>query len=105
MKFGEKLKSLRKSKKLSQEQLAQLVDVKNNTVCDWEHNRYYPDVHTIKKLCDIFETTPNYLITDIEIEEKNYNKESVARLLTYYSKLCDQDRDTVNQLIESLSRK
>ena len=105
MMFGEKLKLLRNSKKLSQMQLATLIDVKHNSVSDWEHNRHYPDVHIILKLCDILETTPNYLITDIEVEENLYNEESIARLLSYYSKLSDKDKETVNQLVESLSKK
>lgn len=105
MKFGEKLKSLRNSKKLSQTTLATMIDVKHNTVSDWEHNRYYPDVNTIMKLCEILETTPNYLIIDIEVEDILYNEEYITRLLSYYSKLSDKDREAVNQLVESLSKK
>lgn len=106
MTIGEKIKELRTIKKLSQVKLAELVDVKPNTVCDWEHNRYFPDVQTIRKICDALDTTPNYLIIDTHTtNDETFDKKTLARLLAYYTKLNDKDKETVNQLVESLSKK
>lgn len=106
MKFGEKLKALRKSNNLSQAQLAELVNVKANTVCDWEHNRYYPDVTTIKRLCEIFDTTATYLIDDMQVEIEHYSDIALlARFFSYYIRLSNKDKETINQLIVSLSEK
>lgn len=106
MTIGEKIKELRTIKKLSQVKLAELVDVKPNTVCDWEHNRYFPDVQTIRILCEVLDTTPTYLIIDTHtINDETFNKNALVKLLSYYSKLNDKDKETVNQLVESLSKK
>ena len=103
-----KIRTLREEKKLSQTKLAKLIDTTSSTVCDWEHNRYYPDVNMIRKLCDVLDTTPTYLIDTNIIENQENDKidnKTLARLLAYYIKLNNNDRDTVNQLVESLSKK
>ena len=51
MTFGEKLKSARKSKKMTQESLAKLIGAKHNSVSDWENDKSKPDMDTIELLC------------------------------------------------------
>jgi hypothetical protein len=63
----------------------------------------------IRKLCDVLDTTPTYLIDNsIHIENKEsdtIDSKTFAKLLSYYSKLNDKDKATINQLIETLSDK
>lgn len=42
MKFGENLKYLRKTRKLSQEELAELVNVSRQSVSKWETGLSFP---------------------------------------------------------------
>lgn len=61
--FGEKIKTARKSKKLTQKQLADKIGAAHNSVSDWENNKNRPDPDTIELLCGVLEITPNYLLS------------------------------------------
>lgn len=60
--FGERLKTARKSKNLTQKELAQKVGAKHNSISDWENNKNKPDPDTIELLCGVLDMCPNYLI-------------------------------------------
>lgn len=60
--FGEKLKSARVSKKLTQKELALKVGAKHNSISDWENNKNKPDPDTIELLCGVLDISPNYLL-------------------------------------------
>ena len=64
MKFGDNLKKLRKSKKLSQEQLAEKVNVSRQSVSKWENGEAYPEMNNILELCKIFKCHINDLVND-----------------------------------------
>lgn len=60
--FGERLKTARQSKKMTQKELALKIGAKHNSISDWENNKNKPDPDTIELLCGILEISPNYLI-------------------------------------------
>lgn len=62
MKFGENLQSLRKQKRMSQEQLAEKVDVSRQSISKWERGESYPSMNNIMALCDIFHCKLNDLV-------------------------------------------
>lgn len=64
MKFSENLYTLRKYKGISQEQLAELVDVSRQSVSKWELGESYPTVENIFKLCNVFNCKINELINE-----------------------------------------
>lgn len=66
MKFEEKLVTLRKERKLSQEQLAEKLGVSRQAVSRWESGETTPDMMNILGLCDIFEVSADYLIREDE---------------------------------------
>lgn len=72
--FGEKIKEARKSKKLTQKQLADKIGAAHNSISDWENDKNKPDPDTIEILCGVLELTPNYLLAaasdDIAPSEK-----------------------------------
>ena len=68
MTTGEKIKQLRKKNGLTQEQLAELVDVAVTSVRRWEWGENTPTVKFIQKLAGVLNTTPEYLLED---EDKN----------------------------------
>lgn len=63
MTFGEKLRQSRLEKKMTQKQLADLIDAKHNSVSDWENDKNKPDPDTIELLCGVLEISPNYLLS------------------------------------------
>lgn len=62
MKFGENLQNLRKSKNMSQEKLAEKVQVSRQSISKWERGESYPTMNNIMSLCSIFHCKLNDLV-------------------------------------------
>lgn len=77
MNIGEKLFELRKSKNLSQEDVADKLNVTRQTVSKWETNQSTPDFDKIVPLCELFEITTEELLTGKKPEINNMQGESV----------------------------
>ena len=64
MNFGQNLRNLRKSKNISQEELAERVRVSRQSVSKWETGEAYPEMNNILELCKIFHCHINDLVND-----------------------------------------
>lgn len=62
MKFGDNLRQIRKSKKMSQEQLAEKMNVTRQSVSKWENGESHPEMNNILELCKIFNCKLNDLV-------------------------------------------
>lgn len=62
MLFGKRLKELRKSKKMSQIELANLIGVTQATIANYEKDQRSPNIDTIIELSRLFEVSLPYLI-------------------------------------------
>jgi transcriptional regulator with XRE-family HTH domain len=71
MDFGEKIKSLREAKGMTQQKLADQLFVTRQTVSKWEVGSRYPDLLTTKSLADILGASIDDLVSD---EETYVNK-------------------------------
>jgi transcriptional regulator with XRE-family HTH domain len=69
MGFFEKLKLLRKEKRLSQEELAALLKVSRQSVSKWESGQTYPEIDKLIILSDLFKVTLDDLICERNIED------------------------------------
>lgn len=82
MKFGENLKNIRKSKNISQEDLAEKLGVSRQSISKWETGENFPSMNNIMCLCDIFKCKINDLVhedfTDIDSLDSEI-KESVVK--------------------------
>lgn len=59
--IGDRIKRLRKDKKLTQAQLGEFCHVKQATISSWEMNRTEPNMGNIADLCKILEVGSEYL--------------------------------------------
>ena len=64
MTLGEKLQTLRRSRGLSQEQLAEILEVSRQAVSKWENSESAPDLDRLRAICTYFGVTTDYLIWD-----------------------------------------
>ena len=64
MKFNEKLFELRKSKGLSQEQLAEKLDVSRQAVSKWETGDAFPEAPKLLAIAKLFGVTTDFLLDD-----------------------------------------
>ena len=62
MNFGDNLKQLRKTKKVSQEELAEKLGVSRQSISKWETGENYPSMTNIMCLCDIFHCKINDIV-------------------------------------------
>ena len=70
--LGENIKTLRKNKGLTQEELAIRLKVVRQTVSKWEKGYSVPDAETLQKIADILEVDIKQLLgSDIETEKTN----------------------------------
>lgn len=70
MSFRKNLEYLRKGKKLSQEDLADKLDVSRQSVSKWESGAAYPETEKILAICKIFDCTLDELMNQDMQEEK-----------------------------------
>lgn len=56
------LEELRRKARLTQTELAQKLKVKQNTISNWENGKAKPDIPTVAKLAEIFETSVDEVI-------------------------------------------
>lgn len=93
MAFGENLACLRKGKGLSQERLAEELNLTRQTISKWELNQSTPDLEYLLKLSEFFEVSTDYLIKGEQEEfkdtfvEESINDEDKASAL----RLNDED--------------
>ena len=83
MNLGENLKKLRKEYNLSQEQLAEKLNISRQAISKWESGKAYLDIDNLILLRDIFNTTIDDLVLredkvyDNKIEVKYSNTDEI----------------------------
>lgn len=75
MKFGDNLRSLRRARKISQEELAERVGVSRQSVSKWECGDAYPEMDNILKLCNIFHCKINNLVNEELVDLDSLDEE------------------------------
>lgn len=54
MSFGENLQYLRKQKEITQEQLAEQLEVSRQSVSKWESGQSFPEMEKLLQICNMF---------------------------------------------------
>lgn len=74
--FYEKLQKLRKEKGLSQEALAEMLDVSRQAVSKWESGAAFPEMEKLIAISEIFGVTIDSLVKDGELRRDEQNTAS-----------------------------
>ncbi len=86
MEFHEKLQELRKSRGMTQEELAQSLYVSRTAVSKWESGRGYPSIDSLKDISRFFSVTidelicPREIMTVAEDDKKAWIGKSVSQI-------------------------
>ena len=64
--FSEKLVVLRKNKGMTQDALAEKLNVSRQAVAKWESGQTYPDISNLIQISDLMNVTVDYLVRDGE---------------------------------------
>lgn len=81
MSLGNKLAEARRAKNLTQEQLAEKLEVTRQAVSRWESDAAYPETDKIVRMAQILEVSCDYLLQDGVDEKGTPIKSPVTRLL------------------------
>jgi len=88
MEFSEKLQKLRKSRSMTQEELAESLFVSRTAISKWESGRGYPSIDSLKEISRFFSVTIDDLICSGEMINvaENDKKEFISK---YISLICN----------------
>lgn len=86
MEFNEKLQELRKSRGLTQEELAEILYVSRAAVSKWESGRGYPNIDSLKEISKLFSVSIDDLLSgekllSIAEKENEFNIRKICGLL------------------------
>lgn len=89
--FGENLKTLRKQKGFSQEELATRLHVVRQTISKWEKNLSVPDADTLIRLAEMLEVSVSELL-GAKIENENTASDVAEQLSRINEQLAIKNR-------------
>lgn len=101
-----RLKELREQKHMSQQALAEVLHVTQQSVYKYEHGLAVPDLDILIHISDFFNTSIDYLVeaTDNPVKFEFCDHSSLTRdelrLLTYYRALSPKIKELIQEVIE-----
>ena len=110
--IGLRLRQVREDHKLSQEQLAEKMNVSQKTISSWEKDRTYPKVRELHRLCDIYDCTYDFLtgikqydsnditMEDIMLKLATLNRDELERLKDHIKVLIHNQDEIARMTIE-----
>lgn len=98
------LKQLRLSKKLSQQQLAFRLDLSQQTIYKYENQITEPDIATLVRIANYFNTSVDYLIGNSDNPQKpgNYVETDLSEQELAHLRLYRTMPNTVQELLDNL---
>lgn len=88
MTIGEKIKSLRQSKDLTQSGLGELLNVSSQAVSNWERGKGYPDISNIIQISELFQVSLDILIKeDIDFKAALIEDKAEKQVDIFFSSL------------------
>lgn len=105
------LKDLRKQNNLSQQKLADILHVSQQSVYKYENNITSPDIETLIRMADYFNTSVDYLVEHTDIPHKiepvkeTMLNEDETKLIDNYRKMSSSQKKLVQAITEEYIRK
>lgn len=92
MTLGQKLKEIRKKFGLSQEQLAEIINVSRQAITKWENDSGIPDVSNLQEISKVFGITVDYLLNNenklpLMVMRINLDKSKYKNKISSYSEI------------------
>jgi len=99
--FGEVIRKYRSRSKYNQKDLAKLMGVNQNTICNWENDKNQPDAQALRRLCMLLDI-PLYEFFGIEDRHSKIS-EREQRLLAFYRSLDIHGKEDLEIFAEAMS--
>lgn len=79
MEVSEKILKLRKANNLTQEELAEKLDVSRQSISKWESGQTIPELEKLVVLSEVFQVTTDYLLKPSELDELSIKTEMLEK--------------------------
>ena len=83
--FGAMIATLRKEKKLTQVEVAEMMGVTDKAVSKWERDLSFPDINTLPKLAELFDVTVDELM-QVKVNTKKEENTKTAEMINLVCK-------------------
>ncbi len=85
MSFGENLQMIRAKHNITQEQMAEQLEVTRQSVSKWESGVSYPEMNTILKICEMYQVSMDDLMRGTLAEKDNATNEKFEKQIRKFS--------------------
>ncbi len=85
--LGKRIKEIRKSKKLTQEQLAEYIGIETSSVSNIENGRYFPTAENLDKIMQVLKISPSDLFISEYNNQHDYLIEELNKAMKENEKL------------------
>ena len=103
------LKKLREDASISQKALADAIGVSQQSVNKYENHNIEPDIETLIRIADFFETSVDYLIGQTSVRRKIEEihifelNDRESKVMEQYRSLTSKQKDCVDVVMDSYS--
>lgn len=106
MTTGERIKELRKEKRMSQTELGQALHVSQQTVTSWETNRADPSSSALTALANYFDVTADYLLgmTNKRHEDRELSQNQKLVAYSIDPDTSDEERDAIIEMVQAAKK-
>ena len=97
-KIGKFIQELRKEKEMTQQELANKLNITDRAISKWENGRGLPDLSLIKPLCEELDISINELLSGEKLSEKEYNEkleENIEKTIEYTTNKIKNIKDKI----------
>ena len=99
MSVGERITTLRKSREMSQGQLASLIGISRQAISKWENGQTTPDTLNLIRLADIFDSDIEYIATGVERVDMSEIQPMVHTVVREVERIVPVERVVVKPIV------
>lgn len=97
--IGEKLRTIRLSKNLTQEYIANAVDINTSHIINIENNRVKVSLSTLVQICNALDTTVDYVLS----EEYNDSSSAIEQEILHELHACSNEtKEQILKIVKAL---
>ena len=102
--FAERLKSLRKEQNLTQQKIAEKLNISRGSYAQWEAQRTQPSSKSVETLANFFDVSTDYLLGNTDIKNQNQFDEDLEKSLDTFKSfdgkpMYDEDREKIREFL------
>lgn len=99
--FGKKITALRKEKKISQGELAKLINTSTSVIGRYERDEMTPSIEAARKIAKILGTTVGYLLDETE-QENLFKDPDMLKRLNEIEKMEKEDKTCILYALDAM---